>query len=64
MFYRTILWETKPIEFIVLEDVTQLGYTAARVSKGLTIEQSRVAVQKIAALHAASVLHLKHVRAL
>lgn len=41
--------------------MAQLGFTPARVSKGLTIEQSRLAVEKIATLHAASVVHLKHV---
>lgn len=62
--HRIIYADKKPIDFIILEDLAQSGFTAARVSKGLTIEQSRIAVEKIAVLHAASVVHLKHVRIL
>lgn len=58
---RLILSQNEPKSFLIFEDVSNRGYFSEEPSIGLNLEQSKIAIQKLAFVHATSVLCLSKV---
>jgi len=55
---RLILSQNEPKSFMIFEDVCNHGYFSEEPSIGLNLEQSKIAIQKLAFVHATSVVCL------
>lgn len=58
---RLILSQSEPKNFLIFEDVCNHGYFSEEPSIGLNLEQSKIALQKLAFVHATSVVCLSKV---
>lgn len=58
---RLILSQTEPKSYLIFEDVCNNGYFSEEPSIGLNLEQSKIALQKLAFVHATSVVCLSKV---
>lgn len=59
---RLILSQNEPKSFMIFEDVCNHGFFSEEPSIGLNLEQSKIALQKLAFVHATSVIDLSKVK--
>lgn len=60
--FRCILGTRDPNDLIILEDLSLEGYKCADRRKGLDLDHVHLTIQKLAKMHAASVVYIEQVR--
>lgn len=61
LFHRLIHTTDTPTDILILEDLSLRSYSTENPKIGLNLEQSKMALEKLAFFHAASVIILNNV---